>query len=53
VSKEPAGPQKFRFVSLLHYYSAKIEETKKFYKKSVIFNGFWRFFEVHSILAQY
>ena len=25
----------------------------KFYQKSVIFDGFWRFFEVHSILAQY
>jgi hypothetical protein len=53
VSKEPTGPQKFRFGSLLRYFSAKIEETKKFYKKSVIFDGFWRFFEVHTILAKY
>jgi hypothetical protein len=49
VSKEPTGPQKFRFRSLL----PKIDETKKFYKKSVIFYGFWRFLEVHSILAKY
>jgi hypothetical protein len=34
-------------------YSAKIEENKKFYKKLVIFYGFWRFFEVHSILDDY
>jgi hypothetical protein len=44
VSKELAGPQEFRFGSLLRYYLAKIEETKKFYKKSVIFDAFWRFF---------
>ena len=27
--------------------------TKKFYHKSVILDGFWKFYEVHSILAKY
>ena len=50
MSKELAGPKKFGFVSLLCLYLAKIERTKKFNNQSVIFDGFWRFFEVHSIL---
>jgi hypothetical protein len=31
----------------------KTEKPKKFYQKSVIFYDFWRFFEVHSVLAKY
>ena len=51
MSKELAGPKKFsiwKFIAL-----TKIEKTMKFYQKSVIFNGFQRFFEVHTILAEY
>jgi hypothetical protein len=51
--KNPAEPEILGLDSLLHYYSTKIDKTMNFYKKSVIFDGFWRFFEVSSILAEY
>ena len=51
MSKELAGPKKFsiwKFIAL-----TKIEKTMKFYQKSVIFDGFWRFFKVSSTMAEY
>jgi hypothetical protein len=38
--------QIWKFIALLF-------SQKFFFKKSVIFDGFWRFFEVHTILAKY
>ena len=31
----------------------ELKKTVTFYQKSVIFDGFWRFFEVHTISAEY
>ena len=51
VSKNAPLSTVLGFGGLMLYNSAEIEKTVKFYQKSVIFDGFWRFFEVHSILA--
>jgi hypothetical protein len=54
VSKEPAELKN----TDLEVYCVNIQpklkkKTTKFYQKSIIFNSFLRFLEVHSILAEY
>ena len=53
VSKDGTLSTKVGFGGLALKYSAKISKTVKFYQKSVIFDDFWRLFEVHSILAEW